>query len=89
MNKRYTKELGTDELATIPDDEIDTSDIAHLDEDFWQRATLVEPDTTQQITLRIKKSVLDAYKATGKGYQTKMNAVLETYVRSGLAQREK
>ncbi|WP_223252111.1 BrnA antitoxin family protein [Paracoccus mutanolyticus] len=25
------------------------------------------------ITLRVKKSVLDTYKATGKGYQTRMN----------------
>ena len=43
---------------------------------------LVEPDTTQQITLCVKKSVLDAFKATGKGYQTRMNIVLETYART-------
>jgi uncharacterized protein (DUF4415 family) len=48
------------------------------------RPRLVAPDTTQQVTLRVKKSVLDAYKATGKGYQTRMNAVLETYARSEL-----
>lgn len=82
MNKRYDKELSTEELATIKDEDIDYSDIPPLDDEFWNKAELVEPDTTQQITLRVKKTVLDAFKATGKGYQTRMNRVLETYIRS-------
>jgi uncharacterized protein (DUF4415 family) len=84
MSKRYDKEQTLDKLAGLTDDQIDTSDILVLDESFWQTARLVAPDTTQQVTLRVKKSVLDAYKATGKGYQTRMNAVLETYARSEL-----
>jgi len=82
MSKRYEKELSLEELAALSDDEIDTSDIPELDETFWKTAKLVAPDTTQQVTLRIKKSVLDAYKATGKGYQTRMNAVLESYAKT-------
>ena len=82
MKKRYDKELSIKELAALRDDQIDTSDIPPLDDSFWRNAKLVEPDTTQQVTLRVKKSVLDAYKATGKGYQTRMNAVLETYART-------
>lgn len=70
------------ELASRPDEQIDYSDIPPLDDDFWKNAQLVEPDKTQQITLRVKKSVIDAYKATGKGYQSRMNAVLETYART-------
>jgi uncharacterized protein (DUF4415 family) len=70
------------ELAARSDDQIDYSDIPPLDDDFWKNAQLVEPDKTQQITLRVKKSVIDAYKATGKGYQSRMNAVLETYART-------
>jgi uncharacterized protein (DUF4415 family) len=69
------------EIAATPDRDIDLSDIPELDETFWQNAHLIEPDRTQPVTLRIKKSVLDAYKAQGKGYQTRMNAVLETYAR--------
>ncbi len=35
------------------------------------------------MTLRIKKSVLEHFKAKGaKGYQTRINAVLESYVRA-------
>lgn len=71
-----------EELAAKPDSEIDYSDIPELDESFWKTAQLVEVDTTQQVTLRVKKSVLEAYKATGKGYQTRMNKVLESYART-------
>lgn len=54
-----------------------------LDEEFWQNARVVEPDRTEKMTLRVKRSVLEFFKAEGeKGYQTRMNAVLESYVRS-------
>ncbi len=82
MKKRYQKELSLDELAAISDEEIDYSDIPQLDATFWKNAKLVEPENTQQVTLRVKKSVLEAYKATGKGYQTRMNAVLESFART-------
>lgn len=82
MTKRYVKELSPAELAALSDDAIDTSDIPELDEAFWRNAHLREPEGTAQVTLRVKKSVLAAYKATGKGYQTRMNAVLEAYART-------
>ncbi|MDQ0421567.1 uncharacterized protein (DUF4415 family) [Peteryoungia aggregata LMG 23059] len=82
MQKRFDKELSLEELAKLDDDEIDTSDIPELDDTFWQNAVLVEPEGTEQITLRVKKSVLQVFRATGKGYQTRMNAVLESYARS-------
>jgi len=73
-----------DSVRKSDDERIDYSDIPELDEDFWERAELVEPERTQQVTLRVKTSVLEAFRATGKGYQTRMNAVLESYVRSQL-----
>ena len=82
MTKRYSKELTPAELAALKDDLIDTSDIPDLDEAFWKNAQLGEPEGTAQVTLRVKKSVLQTYKATGKGYQTRMNAVLEAYART-------
>ncbi|UXS39107.1 BrnA antitoxin family protein [Agrobacterium tumefaciens] len=82
MTKKYEKELSLEELAALPDEKIDYSDIPELDERFWANAKLVEPEGTQQITLRVKKSVVEAYQSTGKGYQTRMNAVLESYART-------
>ena len=73
--------LTPEQIATVKDESIDFSDIAELDEDFWKRAELVEPERTDQITMRVKRYVLAYFKASGKGYQTRMNRVLESYVR--------
>lgn len=62
--------------------DIDYSDIPELDEAFFRNAKLVEPSPKEQITMRIDADVLEWFKARGKGYQTRMNAVLKAYVRS-------
>ena len=82
MSKRYDKALTVEELAKASDRDIDFSDIPELDETFWQNARLIEPDRAQSVTIRVKKSVLDYFKAGGRGYQTRINAVLEAYVRA-------
>ena len=86
MVKRYEKALSAEQIADLPDSAIDTSDISKLDEAFWSNARFVQPDLTQPVTLRVKASVLQAFKATGKGYQTRMNAVLESYAQTILKQ---
>ena len=78
----YDKPLTPRQIAATKDENIDFSDIPELDETFWQQAELVEPDLTDQITLRVKRSVLAYFKAPGKGYQTRINKVLESYVRA-------
>ena len=82
MKGPYTRELTNAELAAMKDEDIDFSDIPELDEEFWKNAKVVETDGTTSVTLRVKTPVLNAFKASGKGYQTRMNAVLESYVRS-------
>ena len=70
-------------LKEMKDEEIDCSDIPPLDENFWKDAVIVKPETTERITLRLKTSVLEHFKEGGsKGYQTRINQVLESYVRS-------
>jgi uncharacterized protein (DUF4415 family) len=82
MKPPFDRPLTPAELAQLPDDEIDFSDIPELDEEFWKNARVVYPEGTTSVTLRVKTPVLNAFKASGKGYQTRMNAVLESYVRS-------
>lgn len=89
MKKRYERALMLDELANVPDSEIDFSDIPELDEEFWKNSVWVEPGKTKQVTLRVKESVLEAYRATGKGYQTRMNNALEAGARALAAQKQK
>ena len=74
--RKYDKPLTPRQIAAVKDRDIDLSDIPELDDDFWRNARLVEPDLTQQVTLRVKRSVLAFFKAPGKGYQSRMNRVL-------------
>lgn len=48
--------------------------------DFWDKAEVVEPEGTEQITLRLPRRVLGHFKSTGKGYQSRISAVLSSYV---------
>lgn len=65
-----------EEIKAIPEEEIDTSDIPELDEDFWNEAKLVIPKTH----LRVEKDILEWFKAHGQNYQARMNTVLRDYV---------
>lgn len=55
-------------------------DAGALPADFWDDAQVAEPEGTEQITLRLPRRVLGHFKATGKGYQTRISAVLASYV---------
>lgn len=65
-------------LAERPDSEIDYSDIPPLDESFWARAKpnpFFKPIKVHA-SVRIDADVLVWLKSQGKGYQTRMNAIL-------------
>lgn len=47
---------------------------------FWDNARVLLPETKQQITLRLDPEVIRFFKRTGKGYQSRMGAVLRSYV---------
>lgn len=67
-------------LAAMPDDQIDTSDAPFRPDAVWMKAAEQLPQTKKQITLRIDAEVLDFFKDSGKRYQSRMNAVLRSYV---------
>ena len=58
MSERYDRPLTPEQIAAVKDESIDFSDIPELDEGFWELAELVEPDRTDQITMRVKRSGL-------------------------------
>jgi uncharacterized protein (DUF4415 family) len=80
--KKHDKALTKKQLATVQDSDLNFSDLPELNDNFWKKAEMIEPDNTEQVTLRIKGSVLNYFKASGKGYQTRINHVLESYVRA-------
>ena len=55
-------------------------DAGTITADFWDKAQIVQPEGTEQITLRLPRRVLGHFKSTGKGYQSSISAVLASYV---------
>lgn len=67
-----------DALAKMPDSEIDYSDIPPLGDDFWKNAVrnpFYKP-VKKITTVRVDSDVLLWLKSRGKGYQTRINAIL-------------
>ena len=67
-----------EKIAAISDSEIDYSDISELGSEFWKNAKVVFPQSKKAVTIRIDGDVLDWFKGAGKGYQSRMNAVLRS-----------
>lgn len=67
------------EENAVPDEEIDFSDIPETTPAFWANARMVLPQK-ERITIRLDDDVLDFFRSQGRGYQTRINAVLRTYM---------
>jgi uncharacterized protein (DUF4415 family) len=91
MNKKNSKKetkskveqkSGTDweRLEAMTDNQIDYTDIPPLDEHFFAHAQIRLPRNKRHITLRLDAEVLEWFQASGKGYQTRINAVLRSFV---------
>src|SRR2546430_2010903 len=72
--KGMTEEELEASIATDPDD-------VHASVD-WKKAVKGAPPPKRDIHIRIDADVLDWFKRTGRGYQTRINDVLRTFVES-------
>ncbi len=84
MKPKYQKELTPKELAALPDEAIDTSDIPELGAAFWENARVVMPEERgkTQITAKFDADMVTWFKRQGRGYQGRMNAVLRSFYES-------
>jgi uncharacterized protein (DUF4415 family) len=55
-------------------------ELADLPDDFWNDARVVEPAPKQPISLRVDTDVLQWFKTQGPRYQSRINAVLRSYM---------
>jgi uncharacterized protein (DUF4415 family) len=53
-----------------------------VDAAWFKSARVVTPKPKQAVSLRLDREVMDWFKGKGKGYQTRINAVLRAYVNS-------
>ena len=86
-NRRRNKEsIGRMDIARVrrmSEREIEATsppELANLPAGFWDGATLMPPVIKQAISLRLDPDVLEWFREQGPRYQSRMNAVLRTYM---------
>jgi uncharacterized protein (DUF4415 family) len=62
------------------DGDIDFSDIPKLGKSFWKTARLAMPEPKDRLTIRVDHDVVQWLKKNGRGYQTRINAILRSYM---------
>jgi uncharacterized protein (DUF4415 family) len=71
-------------VGATTDDEIEASVAADPDERGmvvdWASATPVMPQPKAVLNMRVDRDVLEYFRKTGQGYQTRINAVLRAFV---------
>lgn len=77
-----------DRLASMTDQDIDLSDTPELTPEMFAKAVvrqgLKPAPKKEQLTLRLDADVLDWFKSQGRGYQTRINALLRAYMEANV-----
>ncbi len=56
------------------------SELRDIPEDFWHGARVVTPVAKEAISIRLDQDVIAFFRASGPRYQSRINAVLRSYV---------
>ncbi len=81
-NARATGKTDFKRLREMSDREIADSDIPKLDKSFWKNAKLTMPEPKDRLTIRVDHDVVEWLKRKGSGYQTRINAILRSYMKA-------
>ena len=97
MSAKRTKKLSKTEQAPprgrtdlkrlqhVSEEEIEQTsppELTDLPPGFWDDAEVVYPPAKEAISLRVDRDVLTWFRERGPKYQTRMNAVLRSYMQS-------
>jgi uncharacterized protein (DUF4415 family) len=69
-----------EEAKAMPDEDIDLSDMPERTTGWRRVSELVPAENKQQITLRLDADLIAFFRATGRRYQSRINAALREYV---------
>jgi len=70
-------------MRAMTEEEIERTappELANLPRDFWNSAVWMPPINKQPISLRVDDDVLEWFRKAGPRYQSRMNAVLRSYM---------
>lgn len=80
MKKTLYSDL--ERVKKMKDEDIDFTECPEMDEEFLRTAKIVVPQKKAVVTIRLDPDVLAWFKAQGKGYQTRINALLRAYMKA-------
>jgi uncharacterized protein (DUF4415 family) len=67
-------------VDALSDEDIDFSDIPELGDAFFRHAEIRLPERKVPVCIRLDREVVDWFKARGKRYQSRINAVLKAFI---------
>ena len=67
-------------LNSMKDEDIDVSDISRIDPGIFKKMVIRMPKPKELVSIRIDPDVLGWFRQQGRKYQTRINAVLRSYV---------
>jgi uncharacterized protein (DUF4415 family) len=81
MLRRGEDQTDWERVRNLTEEELEASiDYEEEGEFDWSNVMVGIPGPKQQLTVRFDRDIVDWFKAQGAGYQTRMNAVLRSYV---------
>lgn len=84
LNEREGTRSDWAKAAKMTDVEIERLVVSDPDEDHmdvdWDEATIELPHPKVVLNMRVDRDVLEFFRRSGKGYQSRINAVLRSYV---------
>ncbi len=83
MRRKGTDRTDWPRVRTTKDkDIVIDGDAPEITEEFLRNAVITVKRPKQNLTLRVDPDVLEWFRAKGKGYQTRINAILRAYMQS-------
>jgi len=92
--KRSLSRTDTARLRRMTEAELEKSiredpDWSHVPKDWHLKAQAVMPVPKRLISVRLDEDVIDWFKSEGAGYQTRMNAVLRSFMHEEKTRRSR
>jgi uncharacterized protein (DUF4415 family) len=88
-HSRKPSKADWEKFDAIGEEEIDTSDIPALGKNFFRKAELKLPPGKARITIWLDQDILEFIRAQGRGYQTRINAILRLWYETNLPRKAK
>ncbi len=89
MRQRGEGQTDWDRVRAMTEEEVEASIDREDEGEFdWSTVQAGIPGPKQQLTVRLDQDIIEWFKARGPGYQTRMNAVLRSFVEAQKKQAE-